>query len=74
VFRAVAIGGDVGRLLGAARMLDSQKLRELLHPDWSVPASEHARPAGWTARYDLQRGFATTVEWYRRAGWLPQQA
>ncbi len=70
LLRALALGGDVARLFGVASMLTTQKLRELRHADWSVPASELARPAGWAPRHDLVDGFAGAVAWYRRAGWL----
>ncbi len=70
LLRALACTGDVARLFGVASMLTSQKLRELRHPDWSVHAHEHARPAGWSPRHDLVDGFAGAVAWYRRAGWL----
>lgn len=66
-----ALVGDVGKLFGFAGMVNSQKLRELRHPDWGVPASELARPDGWAPQFDLDRGFAEAVRWYRDAGWLP---
>lgn len=71
LLHTVALAGDVGRLLGTANMLNSEKLRELRHPDWSVPAPERALPAGWAPAYTLAEGFAHAVAWYRRAGWLP---
>jgi 2-alkyl-3-oxoalkanoate reductase len=71
MLRAVALAGDVGRLFGAANMLNSLKLRELRHPDWSVPVAQWSRPAGWLPRFDLEAGFADAVRWYRAAGWLP---
>lgn len=70
VLRAASWAGDVGKLLGSANMLNSQKLRELHHLDWSVSAADWARPSGWQPRYSLVDGFAQTVAWYRRAGWL----
>jgi len=72
LLRTVALAGDVGRLFGAANMLNSLKLRELRHPDWSVPAEQWARPAGWSPRFGLADGFADAVSWYRNAGWLPR--
>jgi nucleoside-diphosphate-sugar epimerase len=70
LLRTVAFGGDLGRLFGVANMLNSQKLRELRHADWSVHPGEQAQPAGWTPRHDLAEGFAGAVAWYRREGWL----
>jgi dTDP-D-glucose 4,6-dehydratase len=52
-------------------MLSSQKLRELRHPDWSVPRAELAPAADWLPEFDLDTGFANAVAWYRRRGWLP---
>lgn len=68
----VALLGDLARALGSASMLSSQKLRELRHPDWGVSAGELAQPAGWSAQFDLDAGFADAVAWYRSAGWLPK--
>ncbi|MEO8309445.1 MAG: NAD-dependent epimerase/dehydratase family protein [Pseudomonadota bacterium] len=70
LLRAAAWVGDAGKLFGSANMLNSQKLRELRHEDWSVKAGEWARPETWAPRHSLVDGFAQTVAWYRRAGWL----
>lgn len=70
LLRLVALLGDLGRLFGSANMLNSQKLRELRHPDWSVRDTEWAQAPGWTPRFTLENGFADAVRWYRQAGWL----
>jgi nucleoside-diphosphate-sugar epimerase len=70
LLRAVAWSGDCARLFGVSAMLNSQKLRELSHLDWSVAPAERAQPVGWSPRFTLAQGFADTVAWYRRAGWL----
>lgn len=70
LLRGVALLGDAGRLLGSASMLNSQKLRELRHPDWSVAPGELARVPGWAPEFDLEAGFADAVAWYRAEGWL----
>lgn len=67
---AVALVGDAGRRLGMANMLNSQKLRELRHEDWSVSADEWATAPDWTPRFDLETGFADAVAWYRAQAWL----
>lgn len=66
----VALLGDVAKTWGSSSMISSQKLRELRHPDWSVAPAERAAAPGWTAQFDLERGFADAAAWYRRAGWL----
>jgi nucleoside-diphosphate-sugar epimerase len=70
LLHVIATAGDVGSLLGAANLLTHQKLRELRHPDWTVPEASRANPAGWRPRYALDEGFGNAVAWYRRAGWL----
>ena len=70
LLRAVAVAGDIGRSIGVANMLNSQKLRELRHLDWSVSGAELARAPGWSPRFTLDAGFSDAVAWYRAAGWL----
>lgn len=70
LLRLVAAAGDVARGFGVANMLNSQKLRELRHPDWSVTANDLARAPNWSPRFSLEAGFADAVKWYRAAGWL----
>lgn len=72
LLRTVAVAGDIGRGFGAASMLNSQKLRELRHLDWSVTDDERAQVPGWTPRFSLDAGFADAVAWYRAAGLLPR--
>ncbi|MDB5985906.1 MAG: NAD-dependent epimerase/dehydratase [Nevskia sp.] len=67
---AAALGGDLGRRFGYANMLTSEKLRELMHPNWTLAAEEQLTGVDWRPRYSLQSGFGTTVAWYRQAGWL----
>ncbi|MGH8664219.1 MAG: NAD-dependent epimerase/dehydratase family protein [Burkholderiales bacterium] len=72
LLHAVAWAGDLGRLLGSATMMNSHKLREISHLDWSVSPVEQATPAGWAPRFEIESGFADAVAWYRAAGWLPR--
>lgn len=71
LLRTVALVGDAGRALGTANMLNSQKLRELRHSDWSVSERERATSGDWRPEFDLDSGFADAVAGYRAAGWLP---
>jgi nucleoside-diphosphate-sugar epimerase len=71
LLRTVALAGDAGRRLGMPNMLNSQKLRELRHVDWSVSEPERAHAQGWAPEFDLDAGFADAVNGYRASGWLP---
>jgi len=56
---------------GQASVFSLGKAREILHPDWSVPAA-HLPPAPvHTPRITLAEGFRDTVAWYRAQNWLP---
>ena len=58
------------RMRGRPAIVSSGKVRELLHPDWSV---RDRRLADWLQlgpAIDLRTGFAETVGWYRLHGWL----
>jgi nucleoside-diphosphate-sugar epimerase len=66
----LALVGDLAKAFGSVSMVGSQKLRELRHPDWGVTLEERATAPGWSPRFDLERGFADAVAWYRQAGWL----
>lgn len=67
--RLLAWTGDLARRAGSVQMLGSEKLRELLHEDWSIAPGEALE--GWRPRYGLEDGFADAAAWYRGAGWLP---
>ncbi len=57
----------VARLTGKPGMVSRGKVAELYHHDW-VARGEGlplAKPIGF------ERGFAETLQWYRKAGWLP---
>lgn len=55
--------------LGRTPMLSPGKVREMLHPDWSVTETELAKDAT-SAHFDIDAGFEDTVAWYRDKGWL----
>lgn len=69
--RALGITNDFTLLLGATPMLTSAKTRELLHPNWAVAPEERTGETP-PPLYDLSRGFARTVAWYRSAAWMKQ--
>ena len=46
------------------------KARELLHGDWSLSSAPMSE--GVPSVFGLDDGFAHTVAWYRKQGWLPK--
>ena len=55
---------------GAPQILTAGKVAEMFHRDWTIHDRRLAEATGFTARFDLQRGFAETVLWYRQRHWL----
>lgn len=49
--------------------LDRGKVAELFHPDWRVDRTTH-RGLNWRPTTDFTLGFASTLAWYRSAGWI----
>jgi len=71
VVRAIGRLGDIGAAIsGSAEMVTSQKVNEILHPDWSSTDSAQLPSTHWAPRISLAQGFSETVAWYRAAGWL----
>jgi 2-alkyl-3-oxoalkanoate reductase len=55
---------------GSPQILTRGKVREIFHRDWVCRDHRMAAASGFVARYDLNEGFADTVAWYRKHGWL----
>jgi len=67
----VALVNRVSHVLGGqVRILTPGKVNEIFHSDWTVHDRRLAAAIGLRARYDLAGGFADTILWYRRHGWL----
>jgi nucleoside-diphosphate-sugar epimerase len=67
---AAALGQAAGAALGWSPRLSLGKLRELSHVDWVCRAAAPQSLAGWSARTTFESGFARTLAWYERNGWL----
>ena len=46
------------------------KAREMVYGAWAVAPGERLPGSVFRPEIDLRRGFASTVAWYRQAGWL----
>lgn len=70
LLRPIGRLGDLRTRAGAAAMLTSGKLGEIAHGDWGTRPG-HLPPGGvWAPGIPLCTGFAETLAWYRRAGWI----
>jgi 2-alkyl-3-oxoalkanoate reductase len=67
----IALLNGVSHALGGpVQILTPGKVKEIFHSDWTVHDRRLAAAIGFAARYDLARGFADTILWYRRHDWL----
>lgn len=57
----------LGRRFGLDLPLGLDKLGELAHGQWVAAGAPLPQ---WTKRITFEEGFALTLDWYRRAGWL----
>ncbi|MBI2253838.1 MAG: SDR family NAD(P)-dependent oxidoreductase [Proteobacteria bacterium] len=55
----------VSQLTRTPRVLSLDKLAELYHPDWVASGAKLAETTSWRPSFDLNRGFADTLTWYR---------
>ncbi len=68
VIAALALA--VARVTGAIPAVTPGKVRELYHRDWVCRLNLLDGKTGWRPRIDFRSGYAATVEWYRKEGWL----
>jgi nucleoside-diphosphate-sugar epimerase len=57
-------------LFGKPATFNTQKAREITQRYWGLDVSKARAELGFSARYDLERGAAETVKWYRDKRWL----
>jgi len=67
---ALGVTGALARLAGRATLLTPDKAREFFAPAWTCDPAPLTAITGWKAEFDLARGAAATVAWYRERGLL----
>ncbi len=55
---------------GDTALLSRSKLNELIQPAWTCEDEPFRLATGYREKYNLADGWAQTVEWYRREGWI----
>jgi hypothetical protein len=68
---AIAAGAEVHRrVAGSLTALSLAKVPELYHRNWAVRGPRLEAQTGWKPAFDITKGFADTLAWYRAIGWL----
>ncbi|MDQ7247965.1 NAD-dependent epimerase/dehydratase family protein [Dongia sedimenti] len=71
VLTAIALGVEAHRrVAGSLTALSLAKVPELYHADWVARGPRLEARTGWKPAFDVTRGFADTLAWYRAIGWL----
>ncbi|WP_395020247.1 NAD-dependent epimerase/dehydratase family protein [Dongia sp.] len=68
---AIAAGVELHRrFAGSLTALSFAKVPELYHPDWAARGPRLETKTGWKPAFDITKGFADTLAWYRAIGWM----
>ena len=67
---AAAANAMAAALAGKAPLLGAGKVAELYHPDWVCKANPLAEAGGWRPAILAERGFPSTLAWYKGHHWL----
>ena len=71
VLRVVTFFGEyIGRITGNISALNNDKYHILKQRNWRCNIEPAVDELGYHPHYDLQRGTALTVKWYKENGWL----
>jgi nucleoside-diphosphate-sugar epimerase len=71
ILTAIAGGVELHRrVAGSLTALSFAKVPELYHADWAVQGTRLEASTGWAPAFDITKGFADTLAWYRAIGWL----
>jgi dihydroflavonol-4-reductase len=60
----------VARAIHAKPLLTTERVLDMVQPDWSCDDSRARRELGYESAIPLEEGLAETAAWYRQAGWL----
>jgi nucleoside-diphosphate-sugar epimerase len=71
VFRwAAGLSDWISKRSGRPRIFGKERYQELIEPNWCCDSSKAMSELGLSPAFDLKRGVAEAVEWYRAQGWL----
>ena len=70
LFSLGAAGEIYSRLTGRSTLFTWQKVKEFAQNSWVIDGRRIRAELGWREEVDLEEGIITTLDWYRRQGWL----
>jgi UDP-glucose 4-epimerase len=60
----------IGRLTGKSSTLNTDKYNIMRQRSWRCDITPAEVELGYKPAYNLERGVAETIAWYKREGWL----
>lgn len=69
-YAAGAVAEGLARVTGAVPAFDRRRATDLTSRAFTSGIADTQRALEWKPRYDIRRGMADTVEWYRAQGWM----
>lgn len=71
LLRTVAFAGEwAGRMTGKISALNNDKYNIMKQRNWMCDIKPAENELGYKPQYDLKRGVAATIKWYKENGWL----
>jgi nucleoside-diphosphate-sugar epimerase len=64
------LGDCITRLSGKPQLINSQKVKEALQDGWVCDMDKIKKLLGFAPNVEVEVGFASTLLWYKNAGWL----
>ncbi|MFZ4521167.1 MAG: NAD-dependent epimerase/dehydratase family protein [Bacteroidales bacterium] len=64
------VGEHIGGLFGTIPTLNTDKYNVLKSTNWRCETEPLKNDFGFEAEYDLEKGVAETLEWYKKEGWI----
>ncbi|MBW2058402.1 MAG: NAD-dependent epimerase/dehydratase family protein [Deltaproteobacteria bacterium] len=70
-FRCAAGVADwISKRSGKPQIFGRERYQELIQRNWCCDSGKAVAELGFSPSFDLRRGIAATVDWYRTEGWL----
>ncbi|MBI5740903.1 MAG: NAD-dependent epimerase/dehydratase family protein [Nitrospirae bacterium] len=64
------LGGRISKMFGKNSMINADKIKEIMHPDWVCDIEKAKGDLCFQPRVDVKKGIKWTADWYRIHRWL----
>ena len=68
--RAADVSEVIARITGSFPVFNTDRLQELQSVNWSCNIDETIADLNYEPKYNLDKGIAETIKWYKENGWL----